>query len=239
MPEAVQLQLLGLRPYREVWELQRQAQQALIEGHGHERLIICQHPPVITLGRSANSANILASPELLLELGVEALEIERGGDVSWHDPGQLVAYPILRLSKRRTDVGWYMRSLEEVIIRLLAEYGIQGERIPGRTGVWTSNSVQSEQRSSEESFPRKIASIGVRISRWCTLHGFSVNIRPYVLANGSSCVTLINPCGFDASLITFMQQERCDPKAEISIESLQDALSRHFSAVFECLPVVE
>lgn len=198
------LQILSLElvSYQEVWELQRTLQRELIAGTGGEHLIICQHPETITIGRSGSRDNILAPPAELKERGVEVFEVERGGDVTFHGPGQLVAYPILNLANRRKDVGWYMRSLEQIVINTLQQLEITGERINGRTGVWTQGTENVIDSGAREDLSdghcegasglerkRKLASIGVRISRWCTLHGLALNIEPL------PGFTLINPCG--------------------------------------------
>ena len=177
---------LGRRDYVEVWELQRKLQRALLDGEGTQTLILCEHNPVITYGKSSDRNNILLSKAELATRGVQVHEIERGGDVTYHGPGQLVGYPILDLRTRRRDVGWYMRSLEDVIVQTLQQFGIDGVTEDGRTGVWTRPSDFDKTLKLQ-----KIASIGVRLSRWCTLHGFSLNV--FDCRDGFS---LINPCGF-------------------------------------------
>lgn len=182
--QTIKFKDLGLTPYREAWEIQKSAQKALIDGSNEQIIILCQHPPVITLGTSSSIENLLASEESLKENGIEVIKIERGGDITYHGPGQLVIYPILDLKRFKPDVGWYMRALEESIILTLKEYGVSGARINGRTGVWLEKKDQNE-------IDTKIASMGVRISRWCTMHGAAINV--YEEEPGFS---LINPCGF-------------------------------------------
>lgn len=211
---------LGLRPYREVWDLQRRIVKGLIEGRSPEALILCRHPAVITLGKSAKAENILAEREVLDAMGIEVLEVERGGDVTYHGPGQLVMYPILNLRRRRQDVHWYMRSLEECIIRTLQEFEIIGRRVSGRTGVWTG---ALESDTSQK--PRKIASLGVRISRWCAYHGVSLNV-----GDCSSGFALINPCGFHDIIVTSMNAEL---RREVPEGDVQVSLVRNFLEVFE------
>lgn len=184
---------LGLTPYHEAWELQQQFQQQLISGSNSEQIITCEHPLVITLGRSAKRENILLPEATLAAAGIQVLEIERGGDVTLHNPGQLVIYPILNLTNYRRDVGWYLRSLEEIVIRTLFTIGLEGFRITGRTGVWVR---------STDGVSRKIASIGVRISRWCTLHGLAFNIN-----NDLNHFSLIHPCGFREIEMTSVARE--------------------------------
>jgi len=197
---------LGLQSYEDVWEYQKSLQRKLLEGRGTESLILCEHHPVITLGRRGKRENILVNEEELKHQGISIHEVERGGDVTWHGPGQLVCYPILDLgkapdTKRRNiayrDVGNYLRALEQTIIVTLQQFEIKGIRIPGKTGVWT---VSGE--NGIEMKPKKIASIGVRISRWCTLHGFSINV--------SCCkrgFALIHPCGYQSIEVTSFQEE--------------------------------
>ncbi len=175
---------LGLTPYREVWKMQQEIQRSLIAGDNEQTLVFCEHPAVITCGRSAKEKNLLLNQEALLQKGIEVVEIERGGDYTYHGPGQLVAYPLIDLRTRKRDVAWYLRTLEEVTLEVLKSYGVSGVRVPGRTGVWT---LSPEQEPSA-----KICSIGVRISRWCTLHGASLYVKPQ-----SSGFQWINPCGFD------------------------------------------
>ena len=191
--------------YEEVWDLQKSLQSALIAGEGEETLILCEHDPVITLGKSAVRANVLHSADELAARGVCVYEIERGGDVTWHGPGQLVGYPILDLNRHRRDVHWYMRSLEELLIGALGHYNISGVRVSGKTGVWVAAG-----RNEHEFSHFKIASMGVRLSRWVTLHGFSLNI-----SDCSQGFSLINPCGFQSSEMTWMEREcghAVDPK---------------------------
>lgn len=205
--------------------MQREIQRANIDGVGAQTLLLCEHEPVITLGRSTKSGNVLASREFLSSRGVEVLEIERGGDVTYHGPGQLVGYPLLDLSPLKRDVGWYMRSLEEVILRTLQDFSIPAVRVPERTGVWT------EHTENDSFFPyRKVSSIGVRISRWCTLHGFSLNVR-----NCSSGFSLINPCGFTDVRVTSLEEEMLArslvPPADL-MEQTTDRIEAHFCTVF-------
>src|SRR5437588_5218231 len=135
--KTVQLFSLPETRYEEVWDLQKKIFAGLLAQGDSDTLILCEHPPVYTLGRITEAANILFDDTELAKIGAEKFEIERGGDVTFHGPGQLVGYPLLNLSHFREDLGWYLRALEETIILTLKEYGIEGFRIPGRTGVWT------------------------------------------------------------------------------------------------------
>lgn len=201
---------LGLVPFESTWRLQQKLQRELIDGTGGETLLLCEHRPVITLGTGAREENLLVDRQKLRELGIEIFKIERGGDITWHGPGQLVAYPILNLAHRRKDVGWYMRSLEEAVIRTLRHFGIHGIRIPGKAGVWIDEH-------------RKIASLGVRISRWCSMHGLSLNV-----CCGQEGFSLINPCGFRDVRAVSMKDlgQLCD------IETVSARFQRDFYEVF-------
>ncbi|MCB0321046.1 MAG: lipoyl(octanoyl) transferase LipB, partial [Bdellovibrionales bacterium] len=145
------VQYLGLCPYQTVWDLQRELHSALVRGESHTpHLLLCEHLPVITFGKSALPSSLLTTKEQLQEKNIEVLQVERGGDFTFHGPGQLVAYPILNLQNHKRDVHWYLRTLEEIVITVLAEYGLCGMRIPGRTGVWIET----------ESELKKICSMG-------------------------------------------------------------------------------
>lgn len=218
---------LGLVAYREAWEMQRSLQRALIEGCGEQTLLLCQHLPVITRGKGGKPENITAPAELLESRGIEVLEVERGGDVTYHGPGQLVGYPILNLNTLRRDVGWYMRSLEAVVIAVLEQYGLPGERIPGKTGVWI------RQTPSGNGEFEKISSLGVRISRWCTMHGFSLNVR-----NCSQGFSLINPCGFQGIRTTSLEDELIGRGSSLS-ENLPQVETRVISAFLKTFAMRE
>jgi lipoate-protein ligase B len=156
---------LGRRPYRSTLALQR----ALVERRrlgtlDHDLLLLVEHEPVVTLGRASQASSLPLGAAELGRRGVEVVEVERGGDVTWHGPGQLVGYPILDLTGHRQDLHWYLRQLEELLIEALASMGLTGIRQAGRTGVWTGG--------------RKIASIGVHVRQWITFHGFALNVHP-------------------------------------------------------------
>lgn len=155
---------LGLEPYSQALELQHRLVTVRREGRIGDVLILLEHPPVITLGRRGDEGNIVASRELLARLGIEVHRVERGGDVTYHGPGQLVGYPILDLRGHRQDVGWYMHSLEEVLIRALSDFGVEASRLEGRIGVWIGD--------------KNIAALGARIEEWITYHGFALNVSP-------------------------------------------------------------
>src|SRR5580698_8959485 len=163
----MQLLELGLTPYQQAWELQREIFRGVIAVEDDDTLILVEHPHVYTFGRGADMGNFLLSDGKLREIGAEKFEIERGGDVTYHGPGQLVGYPILNLSHFKEDLGWYLRALEETIIRLLGTYDVEAYRVAGRTGVWVNSNGYEE----------KICAIGIRSSRWCTMHGFAFNVN--------------------------------------------------------------
>ncbi len=228
----LQVRRLGRVPYAPTWELQRQLQQDLIHERISQTIVFCEHNPAITIGRSGNDRNVLRSREELAGAGVEVFEVERGGDVTYHGPGQLVAYPIIDLKLHRRDVGWYMRSLEEVMIRTLQDFDIKGVRIPGKTGVWTQpleNVINFGRLEPHKSLAqRKIAALGVRISRWCTMHGASLNVT-----DCREGFALINPCGFTDIEVTSLEQELGPSRAAPSLESVMQSFLAHFKAVFE------
>lgn len=212
-----EIRLLNLpeTPYSEVWQLQREIFQGLIEGSTEDTFILCEHPPVYTLGRVTELSNILFTDEKLKAIGAEKFEIERGGDVTFHGPGQIVGYPLLNLTHFKEDLGWYLRSIEEVIIRTLAHYGIAAFRISGRTGVWVG----------EEGKEEKICAIGIKASRWCTMHGFAFNINTDL-----SYFSHIVPCGIGDRQVTSLSKVLGRP---IDIEEVKEILTEEFEKVFE------
>jgi lipoyl(octanoyl) transferase len=178
---------LPVTKYSEVWDLQKSIFSRLLEGKESDTLILCEHSPVYTLGRVTEAANILFSDDELKKIGAEKFEIERGGDVTFHGPGQLVGYPLLNLSRFKEDLGWYLRALEETIILTLNNYHVDGFRIAGRTGVWVG------ERDNEE----KICAIGIKASKWCVMHGFAFNINTDL-----SYFERIIPCGIGDKKVT-------------------------------------
>lgn len=203
--------LLGLVTYSDGLALQEQAVERLREGAGAEQLLLLEHPHVFTLGRGADAANILADEEQLQEQSIEVHDTGRGGDVTYHGPGQLVGYPIINLRPDRCDVHRYVRDIEEVLIRTIADFGIAGSRIAGLTGVWVGN--------------EKIAAIGVRIARWITSHGFALNV-----STDLNYFQMIVPCGITDKGVTSLSRllGRRVPLGEVS-----RAAASHFSEVFQ------
>src|SRR5918993_5161248 len=181
---------LHTMPYADALVLQRAVARARISGEvPQDVLLLVEHPPVVTLGRSSKERHLMASPELLAARGVELFEVERGGDVTFHGPGQLVGYPIIDLKRHRKDLHWYLRQVEEALIRAVAPLGIAAERSVGQTGVWTQG--------------RKLASIGVHARDWVTWHGFALNVTTDLSYFG-----LIVPCGIGGVDMTSIARER-------------------------------
>lgn len=165
---------------------------------------------MVTLGRSSKDAHLLASPQVLAAQGVELFEVERGGDVTFHGPGQLVGYPIVDLKRHKQDLHWYLRRVEEALIVGLAEFGLETERSPGYTGVWTRG--------------RKIASIGVHARDWVTWHGFALNV-----STDLAIFDLIVPCGITGVTMTSIERET---GRQVALEQAGDVIARAFAAVF-------
>jgi lipoyl(octanoyl) transferase len=206
---------LGTVPYSEGLELQRDLARRRISGEiDEDLLLLLEHPPVVTLGRTAKEAHIVSSPERLRTRGVEVHEVERGGDVTFHGPGQLVGYPILDLKRHRQDLHWYLRQVEEALIVALGAVGIDAERHSGYTGVWTQG--------------RKIASIGVHARDWVTWHGFALNVTTDL-----SYFQLIVPCGIPQVQMTSVAREL---GREMAVGAMSDEVTRAFGQVFALEP---
>ena len=207
------IERLGTMAYAEALELQRQVARARIDGSlEQDALLLVEHPPVVTLGRSAKERHLLASPEQLAARGVELFEVERGGDVTFHGPGQLVGYPIIDLKRHRQDLHWYLRQVEEALIVALAEVGISAERNRGYTGVWTSG--------------RKIASIGVHARDWVTWHGFALNV-----STDLRYFELMVPCGIQSVTMTSIDREL--GAGNVGMPEVERLVSAAFGRVFE------
>jgi lipoyl(octanoyl) transferase len=204
---------LGRVPYGEGLEIQRALVEDRRAGRTGDVLLLLEHPHVITLGSRSDAArsNVLASPERLRELGVELFETGRGGDVTYHGPGQLVAYPILDLKPDRADVHLYVRRLEDVMIRVSRRFGVEAGRIEGLTGTWVGGS--------------KIGAIGVRISRWITSHGLAYNV-----ASDLDYFNLIIPCGIRGHGVTSLTREL---GRDVPMRDVEDALAEEFRAVIQ------
>ncbi len=232
MPVQVSFHDWGVIEYGEAWNRQEELLQKNLAIKTHNRrvesvdnsvyqktiqnFILCTHPHVYTLGKSGFMQNLLVSNEKLKELGVSFYETNRGGDITYHGPGQIVGYPNLDLEEFFTDIGRYMRSLEEVIIRTLAEYGIPSERDPKATGVWIDKGLSTA---------RKICAMGVKTSRWVTLHGFALNVNTDL-----TFFDHIVPCGIVDKGVTSIQSELGE---SISEDEVKTKIQRHFEDIFE------
>lgn len=188
-PRRLLVAALGVVPYADALDLQRSAARARIEGHlEHDVLILLEHQPVITTGRSTKEQNLLLDRTALAKRGIDLFDVERGGDVTFHGPGQLVGYPIMDLKRHKEDLHWYLRQVEQLVIDALALVGVGAGRNPGKTGVWTND--------------RKIASIGVHAKQWVTSHGFALNVTTDL-----SYFDVIVPCGIQDVVMTSVERE--------------------------------
>ena len=214
----LEVRRLGVVPYAEALAMQRALVEERRAGLVPDLLLLLQHPPVITLGVKGDGGrgNVLASQERLAELGIEVHETGRGGDVTYHGPGQIVGYPIIDLKPDRCDVHRYVRDLEEVMIRVCADYGLEAGRIKGLTGAWLR---------ADSAGPEKIGAIGVRISRWITSHGFAFNV-----ATSLDHFALIVPCGISDRGVTSLEKAT---GRRTPIEEVEAAVIRHFEDVFD------
>jgi lipoyl(octanoyl) transferase len=210
--DVIEVRRLGTVRYRDALDLQRELVERRKAGDIPDQLLLLQHPPVITLGVKTRSdrSHILADDDSLLTRGVEVFESGRGGDVTFHGPGQIVGYPILDLRPDRCDVHRYVRDLEEVLIRTLRAFGVAGDRAEGLTGVWVGSD--------------KVAAIGVRIARWITSHGFALNVNTDL-----SHFDLIVPCGIRDRGVTSLQRLLGRP---VELALVEDRLIAAFGAVF-------
>jgi lipoyl(octanoyl) transferase len=234
--QIVQLRHLGRIGYADAWALQERLLTANVEAKSAwhrlppehrpptcgpstvHHLLLCEHPPVYTLGKSGSLDHLLLPEAQLAERGIDFFRTNRGGDITFHGPGQLVGYPILDLERFRPDIGRYLRDLEEVIIRVLADYGLEGRRSPGETGVWLDPGTPGQAR--------KICAMGVRCSRWVTMHGFALNV-----ATDLSYFDGIVPCGIRGKQVASLSAELGLP---VAMEEVEARLEAAFEAVFGC-----
>jgi len=231
--ERVIFQDLGRISFKDAWDYQQQLLQALIDTKTANRrraqeglppldarhhLLFCEHPPVYTLGKSGSLQHLLLDEAGLRSRGIEFFKINRGGDITYHGPGQIVAYPIFDLDRFFTDVHRYVRTLEEIVIRTLREYGLEAQRMEGFTGVWLPPTPTLPKR--------KICAIGVHLSRWVTMHGFALNVNTDL-----SYFRHIVPCGIDAADkdVTSLEAELGRP---VELQEVKNRLKRHFAALF-------
>jgi len=210
----------GLVPYTEALEWQRALAQARIDGRlAHDLLLLLEHPPVVTLGRNSQTTH------LLRPAGVDVFEVERGGDVTFHGPGQLVGYPIIDLTAYKQDLHWYLRTLEQALIGALEILGIAAERNPGYTGVWTPHGKEL----------RKIASIGIHVKQWVTWHGFALNVTTD-LAHFDRIV----PCGIPGVVMRSVERETRNGKRDTALwDETVAAVIQSFAKTFEVVPILK
>ena len=219
---------LGLVEYSAAWELQRRLVAGRKLGAIPDVLLLCEHPHVITLGRNGKLANLRVSDHILHQMGVSFFETDRGGDITYHGPGQLVGYPIVNLAEIRRDVAWYVRGLEEAMIRATAEFGILSKRVSGRTGVWVDvekeNEVVEVQDVKEMKEEEKLAAIGVHLSRWVTSHGFAYNV-----STDLRYFDLIVPCGIAGKRATSLEKVL---GRRVEVKKVAPRIAAHFADIF-------
>ena len=212
---------LALTPYAFACELQREVVEARKANAIPDVLLFCEHPHVITLGRNGVRDNLLAGERVLRQMSVEFHETDRGGDITYHGPGQIVGYPILDLTQHRRDVRWYVEQMEEVMIRTAADYGLNARRVMCRHGIWIDTPTGVEPADEE-----KLAALGVHLSRWVTSHGFAFNV-----STDLRYFDLIVPCGIKDKRATSL--ERALGRA-VKIEEARERLEAHFAEIFGC-----
>lgn len=209
---------LGLISWSDAYALQQRVVAARKAGEIDDVFLLCEHSHVITLGRNANRANLLASEHVLRQKGVELQSTNRGGDITYHGPGQIVGYPIVNLSGIKRDVAWYVRALEEAMIRATADFGVNAFRVPGKTGIWVKAGTSEE----------KLAAIGVHISRWVTSHGFAFNV-----STDLRYFDLIIPCGISDRKATSLEKLL---SRRVPLEEVKPRLIRHLADLFSRTP---
>jgi lipoyl(octanoyl) transferase len=225
---------LGRMAYKDAWDLQEKLLQETVgvkaanrtledqQDAGADRLetrhhlLFVEHPPVFTLGKSGHMENVLLSEEALKQRGIDFYRANRGGDITFHGPEQIVGYPILDLEKFYTDIGRYLRNIEEVIIQVLKDYGIESGRSAGETGVWLD--------ADKKGYERKICAIGVRSSRWVTMHGFAFNVNTDL-----EYFNYIIPCGIQDKQVTSLEKEL---GRKVPIEEVKEKVKHHFEQIF-------
>jgi lipoyl(octanoyl) transferase len=233
MNKNILLKNLGDKDYKETWDYQTELLQEIVDLKISNRknntstetknhFIFVEHPHVYTLGKSGDMSNLLLNEKQLQQKGATFYKINRGGDITYHGPGQIVGYPILDLENFFTDIHKYLRLLEEVIILTLAEYGIKSERSQGETGVWLDVGTP---------FARKICAMGIRTSRWVTMHGFALNVSPNL-----GYFDNIIPCGIKGKAVTSMEAEL---GRKIDLEEVQEKILKHFKSLFEVEEIIE
>ncbi|MCL6295782.1 lipoyl(octanoyl) transferase LipB [Jejuia spongiicola] len=228
MNKQIEIQDLGLKDYKQTWDYQEQLFKNIVDTKIKNRredaglktnnhFLFVEHPHVYTLGKSGDFSNLLVTEEQLKEKNATFYKVNRGGDITYHGPGQVVGYPILDLENFFTDIHKYLRFLEEMIILTLAEYGLKAERSKGETGVWLDVGTP---------FARKICAMGVRASRWVTMHGFALNVNANL-----GYFDLMIPCGIRGKAVTSLNVEL--GVKEVPMEEVKEKLLKHFKALFE------
>ncbi|WP_339696223.1 lipoyl(octanoyl) transferase LipB [uncultured Marixanthomonas sp.] len=228
MNNLVQVEDLGRKNYKESWEYQESLFKKILDCKVKNRrestdnntpnyFLLVEHPHVYTLGKSGDLSNLLISKEKLNEIGATYYKINRGGDITYHGPGQIVGYPVLDLENFFTDIHKYLRFLEEMVILTLSEYGLKAERSEGETGVWLDVGTP---------FARKICAMGVRASRWVTMHGFALNVN-----SDLGYFDYMIPCGIKGKAVTSLNVEL--GKAEVNLAEVKEKLLKHFAQLFE------
>jgi len=228
MNKTVELQELGLKDYKDTWDYQESLFKSIVDTKIKNRredanletsnyFLFVEHPHVYTLGKSGDISNLLVNEAQLAEKGATFYKVNRGGDITYHGPGQIVGYPILDLDNFFTDIHKYLRFLEEMIILTLAEYGLEAQRSPGETGVWLDVGTP---------FARKICAMGVRASRWVTMHGFALNVNANL-----GYFDLMIPCGIRGKAVTSLNVELGQRK--IDTDEVKGKLLKHFAQLFE------
>jgi lipoate-protein ligase B len=205
----------GLMPYTASWDLQKSLAADLVAGTGRDTLLLLEHPPVYTLGRNSLTEHILVSSDELARRGATVERIDRGGEVTFHGPGQLVAYPVIKLGPEERSISRLVDNLEQAIIDTLGDYGLPGERLAGQRGVWTRG--------------RKMTSVGLSLKRWVVTHGMALNVAPDL-----SYFTLINPCGHPETVMTSMERELGQAP---DVRDVGDHFARHFARRFNRTPI--
>ena len=234
MNKVISIQDLGLKDYKKTWDYQEKLFRETLDIKIRNRregstiktpnhFLFVEHPHVFTLGKSGDFNNLLVDEKQLEEKGAKFYKINRGGDITYHGPGQIVGYPILDLDNFFTDIHKYLRLLEEMVILTLAEYGLKAERSKGETGVWIDVGTP---------FARKICAMGVRASRWVTMHGFALNVNTDL-----GYFDLMIPCGIKGKAVTSLNVEL--GKREVDIEEVKEKLLKHFATLFEAGMVKE
>lgn len=232
MPQQVFFEDLGNMGYKQAWDYQEALLKANVDLKSAARakdqhysphdlptkhhLLLCEHPPVYTLGKSGSMTHVLISKEMMEAKGISFFHTNRGGDITFHGPEQIVGYPIFDLEKMYTDIGLYLRNMEEAIIKTIAEYGIKGGRSKGETGVWIDAGIKGRER--------KICAMGVRCSRWVTMHGFALNVNTDLSYFGN-----IVPCGIQGKQVTSMEKEL---GRKLDFEAVKDSAKRNFALAF-------